>query len=56
MRKRSNQLNQVATGESSSAHWDDLTDRHAASFHDENVIAIFHAIQNFRNSSARIDR
>jgi hypothetical protein len=47
LRQRAKQFHQVTASEGFGAHWDDLADRLAASFHDEGFVAISHAIQDF---------
>ena len=41
------QCREFTAGEGRGAHGDDLTDWFAASFYDESLVAISHAVQNF---------
>ncbi len=47
MRQRAEQFHEVAAGEGFGAHRDDLADRFAASFHDERLVSISHAVHDF---------
>jgi len=45
--QRAQQFNEVAPGEALGSNGDNLTDRFAASFHNESLVAIAHAVYDF---------
>jgi len=47
VRQGAEQFHEFASGKGVVTHRDDLTDRFTASFHDESLVAISHAIQDF---------
>lgn len=54
VREGAEQFDEFTAGEGSGAHRDDLADWFAASFYDESLVSISHAVHNFRKAPGRV--